>query len=114
MKKYLTIEQSQHLNKLGIPKKEASEVMFNHDIQDYAFVYNMMDLLRVAPKEIDEGYTTFYLTITTWNSKWDVNYYSKSAESYLSFIQDNDELIDAMYELLCWYLKYKSGKKCST
>lgn len=115
VKDKLTAEQSKHLISLGVPKSLASELQeWDDDVSKWTHrgdpIFTLTNLLGILPKEIDEEWTTFYFTITTWEGKWDVNYYSKSAETYLTSIPDKEELIDAVYELLCWYLERNRNK----
>ena len=117
MKTTLTTEQSQHLFDLGVPKHKATEVMFNPNNDDYGFVFSLTDFLNgeVLPKEImldkehglDFGWD-FYA------NKW----YAKYSDEDSICLYGNawhvaDELIDALYELVCWYYgEYlKSEKK---
>lgn len=116
MKTILTTEESKHLIDLGVPKVKATEVIFNPNNDDYDFVFSLTDLLngKILPKEImldkehglDFGWD-FYA------KKWFARY---SDEDSLCVYEEAqylaNELIDALYQLTCWYYgEYLKSKK---
>lgn len=120
MKTRLTIEESRHLFELGVPKEKASlkfpiESFFTRivygDINKIP-IFSIQDFLNgeILPREIfDEANYPFRME--SWfvegTPVWDVQYVGIKE----SFIQ-GEELIDALYQLTCWYyskyLKIKS------
>lgn len=104
MKTELTTEQSQHLIELGVPKAKANEVIFNPNNDDYDFVFKLTDLLEILPKEIDGlNDITIQHTLHGWHCG-----YGHCAEYngfFLATQYCKDELIDSLYELLCWCIE---------
>lgn len=113
MKTELTKEQSQHLIDLGVPKEKASDIEeYSDPVSQWthrgAPIFKLEDFLNgeILPKEIDDrnriiesgprGHFAYYIGIygaIGW----------KPAE---------EELIDALYELACWYYgEYLKSKK---
>ena len=106
MKKQLTTEQSQHLFELGAPKEKASgyyvaSVGGLNKIAEIYPVFKLDDFLNgeILPKEIGKGgyYLTMYGNVVGY--AFDVEY--EGLIWNVSF--GNAELIDALYELACWY-----------
>lgn len=112
MKPILTIEQSQHLIELGVDYHKAS-FYSDSDINNYPLkepLFTLVDLLELLPKEIHdkEMYEDYYLSIET-------DYQSTWLAAYRSYIGGEiameegscvaPELIDALYELLCWVIE---------
>lgn len=127
MKTQLTKEQSQRLLMVGVPKEKASinDSYYsnkNHTIELYT-VFKLEDLLNgeILPKEIELPkeetylYTNANLVIYGFEGEWDVEYeYIDTTKGSLPYMYFQDkELIDALYELACWYYgEYlKSEKK---
>ena len=130
MKTELTTEQSQHLIDLGVPKEKASIVIYSGkeywdflskgiedcEIPNCCPIFKFEDFLNreILPKVLyKEGLAYAYNLEMCWREeekKWSVGY---------DAIGDNmglfsaPELIDALYELACWYYgEYlKSEKK---
>ena len=148
MKTELTKEQSQHLIDLGVPKEKASGVVITipptengirrrtRGIQQSIFKFT--DLLEILPKEIEipvfyddleepEYYTKYRIAF-----EWDSSNFTEIEPQYNAFYKEiafvsggylakfsSEELIDALYELTCWYygefLKSEKSKgKCTT
>lgn len=121
MKEQLTKEQSQHLIELGVPKDKASRCISeggNSDVfrVDGGYItkrgtvysiFTLIDLLEILPKEIKNRNDINM----EWHSLMEcyvVGY--GSIETSRRFAK---ELIDALYELACWYygVYLKSEKK---
>lgn len=103
MKTQLTPEQSRHLSKLGC--KFPYNVAIQDDNGDFYIIVTLTDLLEILPKEIKVDNTIFNLNMDFWNDKVFVGVFPL-------IIKRNNELIDALYELLCWviennYLKFE-------
>lgn len=98
MKTELTTEQSQHLLELGVPRERMTKLVEHRGlIPIVERTFSLTDLLEILPKEIDNRRD---LQIG-WHSladKWFVGY--EYCQSYHA-----EELIDALYELLCWVIK---------
>lgn len=119
MKTQLTKEQSQHLIDLGVPKEKASIFRISCDVRVTGYrdeyLFTLQNLLEILPKyleyKVDEtiGAANF---VTQWNNRflhYEAGYdlYDMWNKSHYCAI----ELIDSLYELLCWtiengYLKF--------
>lgn len=112
MKTELTTEQSQHLLDLGVPKEKAS--IWNKD----KTIFKLQDFLNgeILPKEIDDEETEWWMELSIKYSapqqKWFVAYHALN-EDGVSFARHSEELIDALYQMTCWYYgeHLKSKKK---
>lgn len=119
MKTRLTIEQSQHLIDLGVPQEKANNFRMEYDgmtspdldstrVKIFP-IFELEDFLNgeILPKE-----TVHRSCISVkWNfltEKWDVDYDCTQGSWCCA-----KELINALYELTCWYYgEYlKSGDK---
>ncbi len=115
MKTQLTIEQSAQLIELGVDPSKASEGKAFPDTScgcgidvNMVAAITLVDLLELLPKEIhDETWWPhkFCLNIHVgsagvWRAEYHNFAYSKTIESISA-----PELIDALYELLCWTIK---------
>lgn len=111
MKTELTIQESENLFALGIPKEKASKLFPTMYPLEQPHVFTLTDLLEILTKEIYADINCKF-RMESWVVEctviWDVQYVGIAE----SFIQ-NKELIDALYELACWYYgEYlKSEKK---
>lgn len=102
MKTKLTFEQSQHLIDLGVPEEMASDIEeYNDPISQWthrgASIFQLTDLLVILPKEINNRNDINM----EWHSLMEcyvVGY--GSIETSRRFAK---ELIDALYQLACWY-----------
>lgn len=117
MKTSLDKTQSQHLIDLGVPKEKASETELYNDpsswVKKVAPIFKLEDFLNgeILPKEIKAKGDVADLCFD-WDSgvkRWCAGYAWLSEEN--SALEK--ELIDALYELACWYYgEYlKSEKK---
>lgn len=118
-KQILDIKQMQHLRSLGIDDRHATfcrvitekgiaKTMW-HCLKCYNVKYRMIiptftlqDILDLLPKEIidKDGYCNI-LNIGTFNNDWYLCYeLSNEFEPLIAF--ENESIIDAAYDLLCW------------
>ena len=138
MKTRLTKEQSQHLIDLGVPKELASETVKVFDEDDTLSytcpIFKLEDFLNgeILPKEIEKHnkkwrlFMSFIPAIDDVSEEWIVGYKGYplthkglSNEEYQEILDSEfkfelaKELIDALYQLACWYygeyLKSKSN-----
>ncbi len=111
MKTELTVEESQRLIDLGVDPKLASKCDVAMKIgagvrgiikrPDPKPIFTLTDILTILPKEID-GYN---LTVKAspnmsdmfWHAKYDC--YGSMLNLFVA-----PELIDALYQLLCWVI----------
>lgn len=142
MKTELTHEESQHLIELGVPKEKAGwkfiHTVFgttamtpdyagfgaeniSSDIEEYKF--KLEDFLNgeILPKKIPKKGSkkrSYKLNIRFTDNLWSTVCYmdiSDNMDYYLTgTLKMEKELIDALYQLACWYygefLKNKNGK----
>lgn len=125
MKTTLTIEQSAELIKRGVRDDKASMVCMDFN-GTYAYVcgeesqtvrdcvngqfyveesrvFSLSDLLSLLPKEIEQGNATYELLIEGVETNWRVRYYYADLEVYdYTEAFNEEELIDALYNLLLW------------
>lgn len=111
MKTELTVEQSQHLIELGVPKGKANEVIFNPNVNEFDFVFRLTDLLQILPNVMHKEKQAYHYNLVMYwaeeEKKWRVTY---------DAIGDNmgsetaTELIDALYELTVWCIENKHLK----
>lgn len=118
MKMQLTKEQSQHLIDLGVPKEKASAYTYeeSHKYKGgielppvQVPIFTLTDLLGILPKEIEitEGCKDTLV----------IDFIGGSVFAQYTFQtrtrQEEDELIDALYELCVWCLEkeYLNPKK---
>ena len=119
MKTELTYKQTIDLISLGVPKEKASGTIKVFDEDDTLFCtcpnFKLDDFLNgeILPKEIKKGYSIYLLQITMDKARCMVKYKEGDYSWLCSFIEE--ELIDALYELACWYygeyLKMKRNEK---
>lgn len=104
MKRKLNKEQTQHLIDLGIAKEKATgrvEIQ-NGNIGDFEYVFTTDDLLEILPKEIELTDRVYNLDIVFWSNEV-IGLYSIGA-MFPIMIKSSEELIDVLYELLCWVI----------
>lgn len=115
MKTKLTLEQSQRLIELGVDPSKASCFGYfapyglDDAIPTGEPVFDLSDVISFVPKEIHdtEINVTFYLTIETdCNGTWLATYREYRGGEIMMVAGEKvaTELIDALYELLCWTL----------
>ena len=100
MKTNLTKEESAHLIELGVPKEKASRRHIELTLEEYR-VFDLTDLLDILPKEIG-SHSCISIDWNFITEKWDVDYDCTQGSGYGA-----KELIDALYELLCWVITNK-------
>lgn len=115
MKSNLTPSQSQRLIELGVDPSKASEVKeFDDELSLWTHrgnpIFTLADILSLLPKEIEAPdywgeVDACSLGITTLNNDWEVSYFGAS-----NVYRKAPELIDALFELLCWVLKNHPDK----
>ena len=112
MKTQLTKEQSIHLIDLGVPKEKARCEL---PIGDGEYVFSLTDLLEILPKETKAKYSLTPIVITFGGV-----YKGEGIDEWFAYYDDitetqeicAPELIDALYELTCWYYgEYLKSKK---
>lgn len=102
MKTQLTKEQSQHLIELGFPKWKVQEIKPSDvSLKDWTPTITLTDLLDILPKEIlIDG--SYYKLIIEWSQTSALVCY-RNINGMLTQHFVEKELIDALYELACWY-----------
>ena len=112
MKTILTIEESEHLIRLGIDEKKAHEFVWNEPCNKFSKCFRLQDLLSILPKEINHQCLTICST-----DKRSFAFYGSWEKEYIhsleqTFIPNEDcgknsapELIDALYHLLIWAIE---------
>lgn len=117
MKNCLSAVQSAKLIELGISSYKASETeLYDDTVSQWTGkgdpIFTLNDLLNIIPKKIDEYNLTINANIAEWcvayesdNFEFDIN---KTVIRKRIFIQYSDELIDAIFNVLCRYLKTKA------
>lgn len=103
MKTTLTTVESQHLISLGVPKEKASRINCNPWTKEYTHIFKLKDFLNgeILPKEIKVNGEIANLCFD-WNfitKRWGAAY-SLIYEVCKSY---EEELIDSLYQLACWY-----------
>lgn len=121
MKTNLTPSQSQRLIELGVDPSKASEVKeFDDELSKWTHrgspIFTLTDILSLLPQRIDTLILSIFGTgfdELTVESKegWMASYVTEfmEAESKNTIFQA-PELIDALFELLCWVLKNHPDK----
>lgn len=132
----LSIEQMQHLQKIGVDTSNASMVLiatdndgctldweealdymkygqldvyfklldaemgdYNHSYREDCGVFTLQDVLDKMPYKID-----VYEMNIRFNGKWIITYKHPKDNISLHFVM-NKSLIQAAYEMLCWYME---------
>lgn len=118
MKDRLTPEQSKRLIEIGVEPNKASKREIVHDPnpkKEYiAIIFTLTDILSLLPKEIKHKGDPYGLDIN-WDDSWSASYFNAvnfvipNKEGSIAFEQA-PELIDALFELLCWVLKNHPNK----
>lgn len=103
MKDELTIEQSQELIELGVSEESASTGYVDRHGKE-CLIFDLVDLLKIIPKKIKVGYTTYHLNI-------DYPPIEQVAARYIDEEDDDlhgvmcDTLADALFHLIKWCIK---------
>lgn len=107
MKTILTSEQTKYLIDLGVPKEKASGRLSYGFAGSYP-IFKLEDFLNgeILPTEIEDDESNWWMEFSMQYSapqqKWFVAYHALN-EDGVSFVRYSEELIDALYELTCWY-----------
>ena len=121
-KQILSIEQMQHLQKMGLELKETMMYWTNNhkEKQDWYMTrnpvgrlfadeclpaYTLQDVLDALPKSLEIGKSKYEISIYMIGGKWAVDYYSEKDADIQSGECEN--LIDAVYSRLCWAIENK-------
>lgn len=127
MRTTLTIEQSAELIKRGVSANKASEIekLYKPTMtqagkvinvyDDNAPVFTLADLFAMLPKGIIYNGLSCKLRITSW---YDEPYFAGYMNQVGKYIMGNpydapfsaDELIDVIFELLCWAIDHNHVK----
>ena len=94
MKTHLTKEQSQRLMELGVPREKASRKHIELTLEEYR-TFDLCDLLEILPKFVGQSGLDIHVIAT---GEWQAMFYAYHPSSKIA-----PELIDALYELACWY-----------
>lgn len=126
MKTTLTPEQSQRLIELGVDPSKASATIvtdeYNESTDNFQhLVFTLDDLLELLPKEITREFENveivrFQLYMNIYKGDWNVGYGENEKQRAQNNLFDDNpllnlwwvlhpELIDALFEQLCWLLK---------
>lgn len=120
MKDRLNPEESQRLIELGVDPSKASEVKeFDDELSQWTHrgnpIFTLADVLSLLPKEIysEARDITYYLTIETRPFGSSVRYANPGYRKSFGPTKSFPELIDALFELLCWVLQITPTKSKS-
>lgn len=114
MKTTLNPEQSVTLIAKGISADKASEIKeYDDEVSQWthrgAPIFTLADICSLLPKEIERdtincGLDIYYSPIASYF--WRASYltYSYSEIQYVAVEKNEEELIDALYSLLCWVI----------
>ena len=114
MKTALNPEQSATLIAKGISADKASEIKeYDDEVSQWTHrgtpIFTLADILGLLPKEIERdtincGLDIYYSPIGSYF--WRASYltYSYSEIQYVAVEKNEEELIDALYSLLCWVI----------
>ena len=108
MKTELTIKESQHLVELGVSKEKASQ-RISYGYAGYEAIFTFTDVLELLPKEFVPNKDNEYkvcLDIWITNDRCVVSYDYITHNGCFNY-RESKELIDALYELLCWAIENK-------
>ena len=111
MKTILNKEQSGHLVDLGLHSNKWTLYRNEQGFNETYEYFTLTDLLEILPKEIKIDNSLFNLEIHVYNDIVHVIYCVGGM--FPLAIKKSKELIDALYELACWYYGefLKSEKK---
>ena len=113
-KNCLTAEQSAILIAKGISADKASEIAeYDDEVSQWthrgAPIFTLADICALLPKEVERdtincGLDIYYSPIGSYF--WRASYltYSYSEIQYVAVEKNEEELIDALYSLLCWVI----------
>lgn len=128
MKQVLTIEQMQHLQELGLdtssaylawvtnPEDEVPVMAFNRNRTWFEGdrlvpAYTLADIIEMLPSYIHISGKNYWLEIDKENEVGTIDEYAVqyliNSEKILHRVRKTENLIDALYETLCWCLENK-------
>lgn len=107
MKTSTNIEQTDYLFKLGYNDSNCRYIRAD---RDGPFAFTISDFLEILPPMIVEDWNDgleFRMNYDSIFDKWYVGYCGVTDKDRgVQFMKNAKELIDALYELVCWYKKY--------
>jgi hypothetical protein len=126
MKQVLSIEQMKHLKELGLDISDASMVFQRGSATRHEWVLHVMGYADVSLREKEFAYTlqdilgklpcfigNEVLTIQKLADSYTCLYMNPYTRSFIN-ITEGEELIDAVYDMLCWCIEngyVKVGKE---
>ena len=126
MKQVLSIEQMKHLKELGLDISDASMVFQRGSATRHEWVLHVMGYADVSLREKEFAYTlqdilgklpcfigNQVLTIQKLADSYTCLYMNPYTRSFIN-ITEGEELIDAVYDMLCWCIEngyVKVGKE---
>lgn len=126
MKQVLSIEQMKHLKELGLDISDASMVFQRGSATRHEWVLHVMGYADVSLREKEFAYTlqdilgklpcfigNEVLTIQKLADSYTCLYMNPYTRSFIN-ITEGEELIDAVYDMLCWCIEngyVKIGKE---
>ncbi len=112
MKKKLTKEQSSHLIEIGVNANRASDVeLFNDPVSQWtgrgAPIFTLCDVIELLPATIysEEREIDYTLHIRKGEFQSAASYRHPLYNRGFGPTKYADEMIDALYQLLCWVIK---------
>lgn len=119
MKTTLTIQESAELIKRGVKRNKASRLKPRYTKSGYCDspyrIFTLADLFSLLPKGIIHNGLSCKLRITSW---YDEPYFAGYMNQVGKYIMGNpydapfsaEELIDVIFELLCWAIDHNHVK----
>lgn len=117
MKQVLSIEQMKHLKELGLDISDASMVFQRGSATRHEWVLHVMGYADVSLREKEFAYTlqdilgklpcfigNEVLTIQKLADSYTCLYMNPYTRSFIN-ITEGEELIDAVYDMLCWCIE---------
>lgn len=108
MKTTLTVEQSAELIERGVNRNKASRR--TPDYHDTP-IFTLADLFAMLPKGIIYNGSSCKLRITSWYNEPYFAGYMNRVDKYIMYAPFSaEELIDVIFELLCWTIDNRHVK----
>lgn len=104
MKTELTIQESKHLFKLGVPSYKARRIFRTSSTRSHD-IFCIEDLLNILPKEIGDGRYVYWLRIDITYNLSEVYYSAGALVGEGIGYKKKEKLIDALYELTVWCIE---------
>lgn len=107
MKQILTIKQSAELIKRGVNANRATEIkLYDDPVSEWThrgcLLFTLTDLFSLLPVDIYQEHKVYGLAMRFIFEKWHVEYSRDNLD--ILAITHATELIDALYEMLLWWL----------